>query len=342
VPVDLENLPETVEELKAIIKSEIPKREEQIKQRDSQIHLLKDQVKSLRHQLWGRKSEKLSPEEFQQSRLFNEAEETISLTKKETAKIHVKSHDRKKPGGRKPFPENLPREEIILDIPDEDKHCDCGHDLKKIGEDITEKAEIIPAKIVIKKYIRPKYACSHCKGNDMDGSAVKTAPVQPEILPKSRVTAGFMAWSLDGKFMLHLPFYRQEQILKSLGVDINRDDLSRYASRIGRVLDEKVLPLMWKDLLHSPVIGADETPFDILIRPDTNKKKIKQVYMHVYHGSGPPMVLFKYHPSRKTEFMRELLRDFKGSVMTDDYAGYNWMHDPGSQIQHQNCMATKP
>lgn len=341
--VDLENLPEKAEELKELVLNliniQIKQRDSQIKQRDSQIHILTDQVRSLKHQLFGRKSEKISPEEYQQARLFNEAEETISRIKKETGNIQVKSHDRKKPGGRKPFPVDLPREEIVIDIPEEEKQCDCGHVLKKIGEDVTEKADIVPAKIVIKKYIRPRYACPHCKGADIDGAVVKTASMSPEILPKSRVTAGFMAWSLHSKFSLHLPFYRQEQILKGLGVDINRDDLSRYAIRIGKILEEKVLPLMWKDLLLSPVIGADETPFDLLIRHDANKKKVKQVYMHVYQGSGPPMILFKYQPTRKTDFMRELLKNYSGVVMTDDYAGYNWLHDPGRNINHVNCMA---
>ena len=148
-----------------------------------------------------------------------------------------------------------------------------------------------------------------------------------------------MAWSLEAKFALHLPFYRQEKIIKELGLDISRDDLSRYALRIGKILEEKVLPLMWENLMQSPVIGADETPFKLLARPGTNKKKVKQVYMHVYHGQDPPMVLFKYQPTRKTEFMREVFKDYSGTVITDDFGGYNWLHEPGSQMTHANCMA---
>lgn len=341
--VDLENLPDSPEELKELVINlvniQIKQRDSLIKQNESRILILNDLIKSLKHQLFGRRSEKLTPEEYQQTRLFNEAEETILAAQKSQEKIHIKSYDRKKPGGRRPFPEELPREEIMIDIPEEEKLCDCGHTLKKIGEETTEKADIVPAKIVIRKYVRPKYACPHCKGDDVDGAVIKIAPMPAEMLPKSRVSSGFLAWSLNSKFSHHLPFYRQEQILRSLGVDIDRDDLSRYTIKIGKILEEKILPLMWSDLLRSPVIGADETPFDLLIRPDANKKKVKQVYMNVYHGSDPPMILFKYQSTRRIEFLRELLHEYTGIVMTDDYGGYNWLHMAGSKITHVNCMA---
>ena len=337
--VDLENLPESPEELKALLVKSQKEFQTQVKQRDSKIEILNDQVQSLKHQLYGRRSEKLSPEESKQAILFNEAEEVVACVKEKTEKIKVKSHARKKPGGRKPLPEDLPREEITVDISEEQKQCDCGHALKRIGEDISEKVNIIPQRVVIKKYIRPKYACSHCKGADADAGSIQQASLPPQILPKTRADAGLAAWSLYSKFNIHLPFYRQEQILKSLGIDIRRDDLSRYTISIGRALEEKVLPLMWSDLLQSPVIGADETPFKLLIRPGDNKKKVKQVYMHVVHGTDPPMVLFKYQPTRKIEFLREFLCNYSGVVMSDDFGGYNWLHAVGSKITHANCMA---
>ena len=179
---------------------------------------LEEAIKSLTDKLYGRKTEKWSKEEILNGSLFNEAEhtaaeevKTIEETKNETETketIEVKAHTKSKPG-RKPIPEHFPREEHPLDIDEKEKVCACGHALVRIGEETSEKVEIIPAQIKVIKYIRPKYACHHCEGSgDETRSAVRIAPVEPELIQKSILTTSSIAHTITQKFCDGLPFYR--------------------------------------------------------------------------------------------------------------------------------------
>ncbi len=104
-------------------------------------------------------------------------------------KVHVPAHDRRK-RGRKPLPEDLPRFEVVHDIDDADKICACGCQLTRIGEEVSEQLDIIPAKMQVIKHIRPKYACKNCEGVEDDGPTVKIAPVPPRIIPPIHCDSG--------------------------------------------------------------------------------------------------------------------------------------------------------
>lgn len=129
---------------------------------------------TLKRKLFGRSSEKQQhddqPQLFDE---FDEAPEDQPEPSEETTT--VASHSRKKQG-RKPLPDDLEREDVHLDIGEDEKHCGCGHDLVQIGEEISEKLTIIPARFIVTRYIRPKYACHHCEGSgDEDNPAVRIA-----------------------------------------------------------------------------------------------------------------------------------------------------------------------
>lgn len=95
--------------------------------------------------------------------------------------------------------------------------CSCGCELKRIGEEISEQLDIVPAKIQVIRHIRPKYACPVCEGVEDDGPTVKIAPVPSQIIPKSIVSPGLLAHILTGKFVDHLPFYWQGKQLIRIG-----------------------------------------------------------------------------------------------------------------------------
>lgn len=164
--------------------------------------ILKEQKAALEHRIFGRKSERWTVEDCKQSWLFNEAE-TFStvLPEKKKATIKVKGYTRRKPG-RKPLPENLPRIEKVFDLSKEEKACKCGSELTKIGEDTSEKLDIIPPKFTVEKWIRPKYACDNCEGvEDEENPAVKMAPLPEQLIPKSIATPGLLAYILTSKFV---------------------------------------------------------------------------------------------------------------------------------------------
>jgi transposase len=168
------------------------------------------------------------------SSLFDEAE----LTDQEQGgrlsepTIQVAAHRRAK-RGRKPLPARLPREDVVHDIPEEQKVCSCGARRVCIRQETREQLEIIPAQIKVIRHIRPKYACKSCEGIDSD-QAVKIAPVPPQILPKSIATPGLLAYILVSKFCNAIPFYRQEKLFRRIGIELSRVDFCHWAIEVAR------------------------------------------------------------------------------------------------------------
>nr|EMN20276.1 putative helix-turn-helix domain of transposase IS66 [Leptospira santarosai serovar Arenal str. MAVJ 401] len=225
--LDPNSLPDDVEELKKLIileKNKILEYEEKLRlQRLKEAEHL-DQIERLKIQLFGRKTEKWSQIEKDQGVLFNEIESSLQEDspepEEESLFTPVKSHTRKKTG-RKPFPDYFPRIEMLHDISEIDKTCSCGHTLSRIGEEKSEKLDIIPAKVQVEVHVRPKYACKHCEGtSDETLPVVRIAPVPAQIAEKSMLSSGFLAYTITQKFADALPFYRQAGIFQRSGVEI--------------------------------------------------------------------------------------------------------------------------
>jgi transposase len=202
-----EKLPDTVEALRVLVlrrNAELEEREAELEARDAEIAQLREYVRLLRHQRFGRKSEKVSPDQLS---IFNEAEREVAEAasrEKERDEIQVPAHTRKK-GGRRPLPESLPCIEVVHDLPDAEKVCARdGTRLVEIGREESEQLEIIPAKLRRVRHIRPKYGCPTCK------EGVKVAPVPPQPIPKSIASPALLAHVATQKFVDGMPLYRQE------------------------------------------------------------------------------------------------------------------------------------
>ena len=202
-------LPDTPDSLKEIIIALQGEIVELQARHDKETSLLHEQIQLLRAQLFGRKSEKFIPADGPHPLPLFDMPEPVDDEDDNAEEIHVPGHTRKK-CGRKPLPEELPRVEEVHDI--DNKICACGCELKRIGEEVSEQLDIIPATIQVIRHVRPKYACPACEGVEDDGPTVKIAPVHPQIIPKSIVSPGLLAHILTGKFIDHTPFYRQELI----------------------------------------------------------------------------------------------------------------------------------
>ncbi|HDK25644.1 MAG TPA: IS66 family transposase [Candidatus Atribacteria bacterium] len=314
------------------------KAEQQVKVITSRARTLEDELKLLRYKLFGKKSEKYSVEDEKQGRLFNEAEDIQAEVEKERLQKNIKvtSYVRRK-RGRKPLPANLAREEIIHDIPEEEKVCSCCESkLVRIGEEVSEKLEIIPAQIKVIRNIRPKYACNKCDGCEGE-KAVKIASVKPEIMPKSIVTPGLLAYILVSKYADAIPFYRQEKQFKRIGVDISRADLSNWAIKAGKILDPFV-DIFLEEIRSGPVVQMDETRVQVL--NEHGRSNTSKSYMWVMRGGPPlkPVILYRYHPTRGGEIPIKYLGKYSGILQTDAYEGYNEIgKSPG--IIHAGCWA---
>ena len=145
------------------------------------------------------------------------------------------SYTGKKPK-RKPLPKDLPRETIVHDIADADKHYDCcGHELHCMGEDKSEQLEFIPASIKVIEHIRPKYSCRHCEQQSTKVD-IKIAPVPPTPIPKSIATASLLSQIITSKYQYALPLYRQEQMFKQYGVELSRKTMADWMIRCSELL----------------------------------------------------------------------------------------------------------
>ncbi|HUH88082.1 MAG TPA: IS66 family transposase [Pusillimonas sp.] len=273
-----------------------------------------------------------------QGLLFNEIEALIDASTDEPEDDQDEDDDQSRTasrpaarGKRRPLPPELPRVDIVIDVPEAQRLCACGQHMVKIGEEVSEQLNIIPMRIEVLRTIRPRYACA---GGD---AAPVIAPVPPTALPRSNFSAGFLAMLLTVKYVDGLPLNRFNRVLERSGVAIPRQSLARSAINVSKVL-QPLHNLARDALLDSAVIHMDETTVQVLKEPD--KAPTSQSYMWVQRG-GPPgkaVILFDYDPSRSGQVPLRLLEGWQGYLMTDGYEGYNAVVRAGG-IEHLICAA---
>jgi len=283
----------------------------------SRAAVLEEELRLLRNRIFGRRSEQLSAEELKLAGLFSEAELPPPRVQTPEASIEVAAHRRAKPG-RKPLPADLPREEVIHDIPEEEKICSCcGAPLVRIGQETSEQLEYVPARMKAIRHVRPKYACKKCEAAE----SMKIAPVPAQIIEKSIVTPGLLAFVLVAKFCDAIPFYRQEKQFARIGVELSRADFCHWAVEAALKCDP-LIEIFIEQIRAGPVVQMDETRVQVMNELDRANTTLS--FMWVMRGGPPerPVILFRYHPSRSASIPLQYLKDFKGFLQTDGYEGY--------------------
>lgn len=293
---DTSSLPDNASELKDLVltlqqdyeakiarqQTKIDRQQSKIDEHQAQIDRLHEQIRLLRSKLFGRKTEKYVDSDQDQLRLFDEIEDGACSEEENKQETPVAAHTRKK-RGRKPLPKDLPRIEVIHDLPEEEKVCACGCALTKIGEEVSEKLDYIPAKLQVIKHIRYKYACKGCEGIDSDGGAVKIAPAPVQIIPKGIATQGLVSQILVSKFCDALPFYRQEKMFARLGIEIPRATMANWAIK---VFDQcrPLMQILRSEILSGPLINIDETTVQVL--KELGRANTTKSYMWIFRGGG--------------------------------------------------------
>jgi len=216
--------------------------------------------------------------------------------------------------GRQPLPTHLPR----IEHRHEPESCTCGQcgkDLIKIGEDISEQLDVEPAKFFVHRHIRPQYACRTCE-------TVTAAPIPPAVIDGGMAATGLLTWVMIGKYQDHLPLYRLEQIAARDGVTLSRSTLADWVGRLGVALQPLADRLAWH-LLQRHCLHADETPVPQL---DPGSGKTKKAYLWAYRSNdlqpGPKIIVFDYQAGRGGRHAQQFLGDWQGPLLVDDYAGY--------------------
>lgn len=229
---------------------------------------------------------------------------------------------------RKLLPKDLPREEVVVDIADEEKVCSCCQgELHQIGEDRSEKLEFIPAKVSVKVFVRPKYACRACE-KDGISNQIKQAPMPKVIIPKGYATNSLLSQIITSKYQFGLPLYRQEAMFKQYDIDLNRKTMSEWVLKCADVLQilyDKLKTIQLQQLQ----IYADETTVNVVSEDKT------KCYMWLYatgadspqgnvKGSHiPNIVLYDYRNNRSATCATDYLGKYQGYLQVDGYAGYH-------------------
>jgi len=306
--------------------------------------LLKEKYELLVYKRFGRSAEQLLADEKQLLLFTDEADSKSGeqQTKEEKTGPEelqpVKSFLRKK-AGRKPLSDLLQRRERIIDIDENEKICACGAKLVKIGEETSEKLQIIPPEIYVDKAIRPKYGCRCCEGTEDEGKpAVRIAPVEPSIIPRGIASPSLLSTIITQKFEMHLPYYRQEKQFEDIGVSISRQDMSNWQQQVYKKLSP-LFVLFKENAKSGPVLQMDETTVQVIGeegRSDTQKS-----YMWVARGglAGKKVIWYEYHPSRASFHAKEFLSGYSGYLQTDGFSGYDKAVEGNSLIIQVGCFA---
>lgn len=300
----------------------------------SEVEILKEQVNALQGKIFGRKTDK-APKFDGQLSLFDSPEPPVPDDDVEEPVV-IPSHTRKR-SGRKPLPADLPMVDVVHDISETEKTCQCGCQKTRIGEEVSEQLDIVPARMQVIRNIRYKYACKQCEGVEDNGPTVVIAPMPEMIIPKSMATAGLIAHVLTAKFVDALPFYRQEKQFMRMGIELPRSTMCGWAMKAVQAC-EIVLRMFKEEILSGPLINIDETTVQVLKEP--GKAPESKSYMWVFRGGIPdrPTLLYQYHPTRSGDVSLTFLNGYQGVVQTDGYAGYNFL-DQAKGVSHVGCLA---
>jgi transposase len=299
--------------------------------------IMENRIQALVNRIYGKRSEKVDPAQlllFQQELLDESLKELdaqlIHSVQSSAADFEETEKPRKRRNGRTALPKNLPRERICYEPPAEELICPCcGKERCRIGEEITEELEYIPARLYVKEHVRGKYACRECQ----EGVVIGELPPRP--IEKGRPGVGLLAHVAVSKYADHLPLYRQEKIFKREGVDISRSTLCEWVGWIADLLSPIVKELK-NNLLEEILIQSDDTP--VRVQERSKKRKCHTGYLWSYcrpYGE----VVFDFTMSRSHEGPKEFLAGFEGVYLqADGYSGYNEALR-SKKLTHIGCMA---
>jgi len=317
LPTDIEALQNLVREQAALLQS-----------KDLEIERLTARLDKLKRMQFGRSSEKIAGEIEQLELLLDDLHENegAAIERPVTA-----SEIPQKPV-RRPLPERLPREEITHAAA-----CvcpKCGGELRRLGEDVTEVLEYVPASFKVIRHVRPKFSCRRCE-------AITQAPMPSLPIERGRPGPGLLAHVLVSKYADHLPLYRQSEIYAREGIDLERSTLGDWVGASAALLAPLVDALR-KDVMASDVLHGDDTPVPVLA-PGAGKTKTGRLWTYVrderpHGGERPAAAVFFYSADRKGERPQEHLKTFKGVLHADGYAGFNALFESG-KIAEAACWA---
>jgi transposase len=227
----------------------------------------------------------------------------------------VRAFDRKRPS-RKPFPEHLPRERVVIAAP---ASCPCcgSAKLSKLGEDVTETLEVIPRQWKVIQTVREKFSCRECE-------KITQPPAPFHVTPRGFAGPNLLAMILFEKFAQHQPLNRQSERYAREGIDLSLSTLADQVGACAAAL-KPIHSLIEAHVLAAERLHGDDTTVPILARGKTDTGRI-WTYVRddrPFGGQSPPAALYYASRDRRQEHPERHLKTFTGILQADAYGGYN-------------------
>lgn len=329
--IDVANLPDDPDALKRIVRELA----DEALAAKIEIEKLKFRVARFERSQYGRSSEKLASL-VAQLELEIEAREEDRAERLAGAPAVVREilEPSKEKPTRRPLPEHLPREEVAHPAP-----CTCpacGGALRKIGTDVTETLEHVPARFKVIRHVRDKFSCRAC-------DTVVQAPAPDHAISRGRAGRGLLAHIVVSKYDDHLPLHRQAEIYAREGVELESSTLTGWVGATAAAL-KPLTDALAADVFASETLHADDTPVPVLTPGSkTGKTRTGRLWVYVrderpFGGARPPAAMFFYSPDRKSEHPLRHLKPFAGVLHADGYAGFNGLYE-GGRIAEAACWA---
>ena len=255
----------------------------------------------------------------------SEPEGSGATEKAESTTAKPKGH------GRRRLPKSLERRRVVYDLEEAKRQCpECQAELKRIGEEVSERLEYVPASLVVIQEACQKYACAQ-------GCTVVTAQKPMAPIEKGLPGPGLLAHVAVSKYGDHLPLHRQEAIFQRQGVDVSRQTMADWMRACADLADP-LYELMKQGVLDSKAVQTDDTPVPVL-DPDLPHTRTGRIWTYVGDGEHPYTV-YDYTPNRSRDGPEEFLKAFRGYLQADAYSGYDHFYEePGRGIEEVACMA---
>lgn len=324
------SLPSDPDELRAFavrLQAEIAARDAEIYAKTLHIEKLKAQLAVLRRARFGRSSEKLDQTIEQLELLIGDLEESEAETEVRSdipSDVEQSLTPRvRRPLGRKPLPEHLPREVIVHETVCPCPNCG-GTNFSKIGDDEREVLEYVPSQFKCVVHVRPKLSCRACE-------TIVQAPMPSLPIERGRPGPALLAHVLVSKYCDHLPLHRQSEIYARSGVELDRSTLAGWVGAMAALLDP-LAEAIGNHVRSGATLHADDTPVPVL-DPGRGKTKTGRLWTLVrdvrpWGSTEPPAAFYRYSPDRKGEQAEALLKDCRGFLHADAYSGFNSLYAP--------------
>lgn len=293
-------------------------------------------LKLSKKKLFGASGEQIA-NGYEQLSLFNEAEKerTPLEPEPEPEEVIIPKHTRKKKRSYDEIYKDLPIEEVIYDIPEEDKLCNkCGAELTFLKYETRREIKLIPAQVKVVEHKKAVYVCQNCDKTGTEGNFVTASAPKP-LIEKSLVSPGMLSEIIRQKYCMGVPLYRQEQQFRQMQINLTRQTMANWIIAASRLI-KPLYECMHERIIGSEIIHADETTLEVLTEPEREPQA--KSYMWVYttgKHEDKSVILYDYRQGRSGKYAKEFLNGFSGYIHCDGWSGYDKIED----VNRVGCWA---